>query len=222
MFRQLLAILKKGDLVSQALQNTNEMLDKAHIIFDLSVGSIADKKKPGQDIYQLDKEINALEKKIRRKVLEHLSINPQQDLIASLVLTSVIISIERIGDYSKNIYELLDLYEDSDKIRIDEKLRKDAQIISATFADTKKIFKTGDRDEALELMKRANPLKKDFDLYIGEIAKKKYFKPRDAVANVLFSRFLKRVTAHLENICSGIANPFELIGFYKQNDEEAD
>ena len=218
MFKQLLAVLKKGDLVNQALDDTQTMLEKANCLFNEAVKGFENNKPAGFDIYELDREINYLEKKIRRKVLEHLSINPQQDIVASLVLTSIVISIERIGDYSKNIYELVDLYDEGDKITIDKQLTESAVFISKTFKEVEKVFASGNAKEAHGIMNKINPVKKGFETYIFEEAATQTGRStRRTIVNVLYSRYLKRVAAHLETIASGIANPFDMIGFYKGN-----
>jgi len=215
MFKQLISLLKKGDLFSQALDDTHSMLKKSEQLYNEAIKAFLANKTAGFDIYELDREINSLEKKIRRKVLEHLSINPQQDIVTSLVLTSIVIDVERIGDYSKNIYELHDLYGKPEKITIDKKLTGSAEKITGLFKKVKSVFISGEEDKAIVLMNQLNKIKKEFDRYIFDIASTKDCSARRTIVNVLFSRYLKRVTAHLENMTSSIANPFDLIGFYQ-------
>ena len=223
MFKQLISLLKKDDLVSQALDDTHNMLKKSERLYNEAVKALLANKSAGFDIYELDREINSLEKKIRRKVLEHLSINPQQDIVASLVLTSIVIDVERIGDYSKNIYELIDLYGKPEKIAIDKKLIESAKNITGLFRKVKTAFIHGEEREALPLLDQLNTIKKGCDRYIFDVASTKDCSARRTIANVLFSRYLKRISAHLENMTSSIANPFDMIGFYKGNlNKEAD
>jgi phosphate uptake regulator len=47
---------------------------------------------------------------VRRKVLRYLAIAGTVDLVPGLVLTGIVIDIERIGDYTKNIAELATTY----------------------------------------------------------------------------------------------------------------
>ena len=54
----------------------------------------------------MDKKINEFERDVRRKVMTHLAIGGKEDIGSGLVLVSVVIDIERIGDYTKNIYDL--------------------------------------------------------------------------------------------------------------------
>ena len=58
-----------------------------------------------QYFYDRDIEVNEQEKKIRRLLFEHLTINPQYDLSGALIIMSIIKDNERIGDYSKNLLE---------------------------------------------------------------------------------------------------------------------
>jgi len=223
MFKQLLSLLSKDDLISQAFDDAQTMMNKSYKLFQESVNSLKFNKQAGFDIYELDREINSLEKKIRRKILEHLSVNPKQDIIASLILTSIVISIERIGDYSKNIYEVVGLYKDGDKININEKLSSTEEIISKSFCDVGESFKNGDAKAATEIIHRLDPLRKTFDNYIyKEALQEKGQDTRQIITNVLYSRYLKRVAAHLENIATSIVNPFDKIGFYKRGGIETE
>lgn len=223
MFKQLLALLKKGDLVSQALEDYSQMINKASRLFNESFSVLSGDRTPSFDIYEMDRNINSIEKKIRRKILEHLSINPKQDIVASLVLTSIVIDIERIGDYSKNIYELKDFYNDGEKPSISSHLKIEAKFISKMFGEVAKCLISGDAEEAKVIMDKLNPVKKGFDIYIQEAASRTKRSTRKTIVNVLFSRYLKRISAHLENIASSIVNPFDMIGFYQDDpDKEAD
>src|SRR5690606_1318050 len=84
------------------------MLDIALGMFDASVESLR-RRDDGSidiDIYELDKDVNRFERDVRRKVMTHLAVSGPADLASGLVLISVVIDIERIGDYAKNIYDL--------------------------------------------------------------------------------------------------------------------
>ena len=133
------------------------------------------------------------------------------------------ISIERIGDYSKNIYEVVGLYKDGEKININEKLSSTEEIISKMFCDVGEAFKNGDAEAASGIISKLDPLRKIFDTYIYEEAlQEKNKNTRQIITNVLYSRYLKRVAAHLENIATSIVNPFDKIGFYKRGSIETE
>ena len=44
--------------------------------------------------------------------------------------------------------------------------------------------------------------------------------PGDAIATALYTRYLKRIAAHLINIATSVFNPFERLGFRDDTDEE--
>ena len=106
MLRELLAFLSKEDLLKQGLDEIGEMLRVSEEMFREVVGRLLEGAPVTFDVHQRDKILNKKEKEIRRMVLEHLSVSPKQDIVASLVLTTVVSYIERIGDYTKNIVEL--------------------------------------------------------------------------------------------------------------------
>ena len=61
---------------------------------------------PALEIFKTDKSINKYERETRRRVLTHMAVSTAADLAPALVLTSIVIDVERIGDYAKNIVEL--------------------------------------------------------------------------------------------------------------------
>lgn len=220
MFKQLMAILRKGDLVEQAVSETDQMFENAKKVFQEAVATLEEKREPAFDIYKLDRQINTAEKEIRRKLLENMAINPRQDIVASLVLISIIIDIERIGDYSKNIFELEQLVSDKKKLMMDEDLLKKAHFFLEQF-DTIRIALSKDNEKmGQKIMDELDPVRKGFDKYLCDVVAKPNIRVDEAVINALFARYLKRVGAHLENIASGIANPFHRIGFYKKQEIE--
>ena len=219
MLRNLMNVLRKGDLVDQAIKETADMFTDAKAVFTGAVASLKSKSEPDFDIYKRDRRINDAEKSIRRKVLENMSINPRQDIVASLVLTSIIIDIERIGDYSKNVYELNNLCSKKTST-IDSELFQMADSIADQFDSLNKALVEGNTQVGQTLMDTLDPIRKESEKYICTIATKKDITVEEAVINVLFARYLKRVAAHLENIASSIANPFDKIGFYKKQEIE--
>ncbi len=215
MFKELFSLLKKEDLVHQSMEDTQEMLDRAASLYQKAVQAFEKNSKAGFEIYELDQDLNSREKKIRRKILEHLSANPKQDVVASLVLTSIVIYIERIGDYSKNIYELIDLYGSGETISIDALLIKASKFIGSAFHRVGKAFIDADADLANHIITQLEKTKKDLNSYIYQYAAKQTDRStRRTIVNVLYSRYLKRVAAHLVNIATSIACPFDQIGFY--------
>ena len=108
MFKQIFDLFKSDSLYEQALSECHEMLDIDLSMFKESIKSLrkSDSAEINIDIFAMDKKINEFERDVRRKVMTHLAIGGKEDIGSGLILVSVVIDIERIGDYTKNIYDL--------------------------------------------------------------------------------------------------------------------
>ena len=108
MFKQIFNLFKSDSLYVQALEECHEMLDIDLAMFKESINSLrkSDSAEISIDIFAMDKKINEFERDVRRKVMTHLAIGRKEDIGSGLTLVSVVIDIERIGDYTKNIYDL--------------------------------------------------------------------------------------------------------------------
>ena len=109
MFKNLLEFWKGKDFLTQVLEEFKKMLDDTEKMFDsVCRRLIYNEKEPGlgDKIYAIDKNVNKLQRDIRKRVVEHLSIQPSVDVSTSLLLMSVVKDAERLGDYSKNLLEV--------------------------------------------------------------------------------------------------------------------
>lgn len=222
MLHEIIQLLKRDNLMVQALNECYEMVDICRAMLDASVTSLRqrDDASIDLDIKALDKKLNAFERDVRRKVMTHLSIVKAGDLSSGLVLVSIVIDLERIGDYSKNIYDLavshparLDAGPLEAEVKAIERLAEDH------FERSMLAFKASDDVAARQLM---DSYKADISgacariearLVRGEID----LPAAEAVTVALYLRFLKRISSHARNLVSAVANPFPRIG-YKSKD----
>ena len=224
-FKELIELWRTANSLTQALNDSHEMLERTGEMFEHSVKSLrqSDTADMHVDIRKMDEAINRYERRVRHKVLKHLAITGGTNMIPGLILTSIVIDIERIGDYTKNIKDLAVAHPtrlkcgkyDGDISRIEkgvgeiyEKIRptletSDAEAARALMADHWWILKKCD-EIVVDLIQNPDP-----DLDRG-----------DAVATALYTRYLKRIAAHLINIASSVFNPFERIGFRDDTGEE--
>ena len=219
MLKEFFNLLKSDSLYEQALVESYEMLDIDLSMFTESVRSLrkSDSADINIDIYDMDKKINSFERDVRRKIMTHLTVNPQQDLSSGLVLVSVVIDIERIGDYTKNIYDLA-LNHPSKLVggNYEESLLEVEESTRQFFIDSVKSFKEQDIDLARRLME---DYKTEISSKCEEITKaivsgkSSDISSSDAAAIALYARYLKRISAHCRNLISSIVNPFERIGY---------
>ncbi|MCK4329599.1 phosphate uptake regulator PhoU [candidate division WOR-3 bacterium] len=213
MFEDLFTWWKEDILLKGALEGIADMLKTISEMFDLSTGSFLKGIKRDEDIYEMDRSVNVQEIEIRKKIYEHLSIHPKQDITSSLILSTIVIDIERIGDYLKNIYELSLIHTVDDQIRYYEEAKRITQHIRNMLLKVNDALKDGDIEAAKKLMDEKNWICKKCDGLINEIIIDELIRVRPAVVYSLLFRYIKRVTAHIGNVASSIVNPFHQIGF---------
>ena len=218
MFKEIFKLLGKDNLQKQALQECYEMVDICHAMVFASVESLRKRDDASVDIniYEMDKKLNAFERGVRRKVMTHLSLGHTADINSGLGLVSVVIDLERIGDYSKNIYDLaVNHPERLDAGPAEEELKAIEKKAFENFSSAVADFKSGDPDEARRLMES---YKEDVSARCSELTKlivrgKVGLLAPEAATLVLYLRFLKRISAHSRNLISSLVNPFDRIGY---------
>src|SRR5699024_8097710 len=145
-------------------------------------------------------------------VMTHLTISGPADLSAGLVLVSVVIDIERIGDYAKNIYGLAKSHParlhggslEDDSADIEERVTTTLRGMVAAFKahqieESRRLitdYKDGVSGACEEIVHRIVSGK------VGDLT------PADAATVVLYIRHLKRIAAHSRNILTSVVNPF--------------
>jgi len=219
MFKQIFEIFKSDSLYEQALTECHEMLDIDLTMFKASIQSLrkSDSADIDIDIYAMDKKINEFERDVRRKIMTHLAVGGKEDIGSGLVLVSVVIDIERIGDYTKNIYDLaVNHPKILDGNTLEDRL---SQVESASlnlFESSIDAFKNQDIDKARGLMTlyketisaQCDSITKD--IISGKLSDIEVSK---GTAVAMYARYLKRIAAHSRNLISSIVNPFEGIGY---------
>ena len=221
-FKDLVTIWNSEDSLSQAWTSSNEMLHLCHEMFTDSVNALrsGEKNKVIKSIKLRDEEINQYHRNIRKKVVTYYSVSKDVTNINSgLVLINMVVDIERVGDYTKNILDLAKYY--PKKLRsekISEDLRIIEQAVIERFQNTVKAVEEMDEIAAKELIKsyRSDLGKLSDNLVASSISGDlKIGEEHMASSMVLYARYLKRIGAHLKNITSVVINPFESIGYKK-------
>jgi len=216
MLKEILSILRKEDLLKQAVAQAEEMFAKSELMFKNAMNMIMECKKPDMDMYAADREINRMEWEVRRKVLQHLVVaNRKEDVPAVLILTSAVVDIERIGDYANNILELADICARTSIIEKDHVafFRDIETQILEIFTLTHDAFKNADAEKAQRAMDLHWSISERCDKMFENLASTEGLEAEYAVIYTLLSRYLKRVSSHLKNIASSAVNPFPRMGF---------
>jgi phosphate transport system protein len=218
MFRKWLAIFKKDSLMDLAYQRSYKMLDITMRMYLEAKESLRQREDSEINIKvkETDKEVNSYEREVRRMVFNHLAITGAIDLPSGFTLVSIIIDIERIGDYAKNMVELA--LDHPGKLHggvLEERISRIEGALEDNFVQTKKCFEEGKGDFAFELLKKYAWVNESCDEIVVALVKEKDDKkrPGDAAALALYTRWLKRINSHLRNITTSVVNPFDRIGF---------
>ena len=221
-FKDLVNIWKSENNLSQAWSESNDMLHLSHEMFNDAVDALRSGKKNKvlKSIKLRDEKINDYHREIRKKVVTYYSVSKDVTNIDSgLVLINIVVDIERIGDYSKNI---LDLAKHYPKKFVSEKFSEELRIIEKAvidrFSTTIETVENMDEKVASDLIESyRNDLGKLSDRIVassisGDV---EIGKENKTASVALYARYLKRIGAHLKNITSSVVSPFESIGYNK-------
>jgi phosphate uptake regulator len=219
MFKNLLQFWKGKDFLSQVLEEFKGMLEDARDMFD----SVCRKLICNEDvvslkdrIYILDKKVNDLEKGIRKRIVEHLSLQPAVDVPTCLLLMSVVKDAERLGDYCKNLFEITQLLDRPvDKGRYLRLFNNMEQEISELFKQAKDAFIESDETRAAQAWSYETKIVKKCDKIIEQLAKGGCG-VNEAVCFTLIARYFKRLVAHLTNIATSVILPIDELDYYNE------
>ena len=223
MLKELITIWKSDNLLQQAWDQSYKMLeiDRKMFLEAIRILRESDDTELDQAIRKNDKLINEYERQVRRKVMTHCTIIGATALPSGMVLISIVIDIERIGDYCKNIFDLAEIH--PQRLNLAGYKDEIAEIeteIKWWFEETINILKKADVEKARNMMKTF-PI--EISGICDQIAKElvqgngEGISPGDSVAIALYVRYLKRISAHLNNIVTSVVNPFDWIGFMKKS-----
>jgi len=224
MFKNLLQFWKGKDFLNQVFDDFRKMLDDAENMFSSVCKKLIHKQEVPDlknKIYAVDRQVNGLEKDIRKRVVEHLSLQPSADAPICLVLMSVVKDAERLGDYSKNLLEVSEL--------LSEPINKDRYLslfdgieedIVDLFQRTRKAFIESDQEEAQKSWPHERKIAKRCDEIIKKIVESS-LSTNEAVCFSLMARYFKRIAVHLTNIATSVILPLADLDYFdeKRKDE---
>lgn len=221
MLKELFAIFKKDTLLDRAYRRSYRMVDITWEMFVEAKKSLREMEinELEIDIHDRDIEVNKYTREVRRNVLSHLTVAGPDDLYSGLLLVSIIIDVERIGDYTKNIVEMA--INHPAKLHggmFEEDLKKIEITVEDTFKRVRKIFETTDVQEAEKLLSDYHWVNRLCDQRVIDYIKgsDKAVSTSDAVSLALYFRYLKRINSHLRNVATSVVNPFDQIGFKRR------
>ena len=201
----------KPPLIAQSVNDLIAMVDRAGEMFAVATGALLDNEPLTVDLAEMDEDINLREALIRRAVLEHVAVNPQQELSFSLIMVSVVQDAERCGDIAKSLAKATAL---SNAPRMGTHVGDLSAIrdrVQSAFPRVRRSFIVGDARAGRTVMDEHTQTKTDVAAFLAELASADDVTPNEAVVLSISVRMIGRTSSHLSNIISAVALPFDQV-----------
>lgn len=194
------------------------LVDDRHT-FDNAINALIGGTDPalvGKDIRKTDKGVNKAERAVRRELVVHVSVRgTSADIPLVLASMSVVKDAERIGDYSKNIWDIANSGVDLSEAEDIDTLMRYRDLISKLIGETARVFGEKDQVTAHTMLQAGDDLQDEYDELIDQQLHTD--KPaREAVPRALLYRYFKRITAHLMNILTSLVMPIDRLDYYDE------
>ncbi len=230
MLRALINLFRGDDPLGEMGQDFGRMLESTYEM-TLYAGEIFFTGRATAEertaLYKTDVKVNQLERKIRKRVVAHLSLPGNQYHVPyGLALMSLIKDVERLGDYAKNLAEVIEIHPgdlpDDDVV---SELREIRVAVENDFQAAIGIFGASDTDRAVALIQQQRNLARRCDNILHAIARGDY-DPATTTALVLGARYYKRISGHVLNVLTAVVMPLHKMDYYDEDeipeDEDAD
>ena len=221
MLQELLSIFRGDDPLSKVADNfalmfnlTREMTYSAGQIF---FGE--DHTEDAQDkVHKTDAEVNELERTIRRALMTHLAIpGNSSDAPYSLMLMSLVKDVERLGDYAKNLSEIVEIgpkvFPESEELSELMMIRRRVELAYQACAN---VVLSSRQGEAIELIRQGRETARKCDGLIATIGKSNH-DASTTTAFILGTRYYKRINAHVLNVLSSVVMSLDKVDYFDEN-----
>jgi phosphate uptake regulator len=220
MFRRLIEAWMAKDPMREMYRSLISMVEEGKWMYETAWGCAVEGRVPPEvrsEIYRRDIEVNRTERSIRRRIVEHLSVQPGVDVPACLILMSVVKDAERVGDYCKNILEAADVeakpvtecacYAEIEAVHAD---------ILGLFSKTAKGLAESDETLGHDVIVEERSIGARCESVIERFITDD-LTGRVAVPWALLVRYLKRVSAHLGNLASSLVMPLHKLDYFDED-----
>ncbi|MDD4293916.1 MAG: PhoU domain-containing protein [Candidatus Omnitrophica bacterium] len=222
MFKSLKNFFKGKDFLTQVFEDFQNMLNSSQSMFNIVCGVLLRDEQHDslkEKIYAIDKNINEKEKEIRKRVIEHLALQPSIDISTCLILMSVVKDAERLGDYCKNLYTITTMVEGKFNAKRYREIFNEADVeINEIYELAKKAFLESDESQAVSSWHYERKIAKLCDKIITTIAHSDW-PVNEAVYFTLMARYYKRIVAHLTNISTSVILPVSELDYFDEDRE---
>jgi len=219
-FKSLIDFFRQDDWTEDLVTRFDQMLALGGAMFaytmDVLVECHEDTDPQGQ-IFDRDRRINVLVREVRRRVISRLSAGGRGgEVPTALIFMNAVKDAERIGDYVKNLHEILELKPaDSDCDLYRQWLGGATAEITKLVEATRKAFGESSPERAGAVIERSRRLGRECEDRIRELSETD-LGLKDGIAIVLAFRFIKRISSHLSNIATTVVMPVDLLDFHDE------
>ena len=216
MLKQIKALWHKESLMSQVIEQLGTMTENAQYVYTHAWEACkgeAVAAKIAAAVREHDKAVNAGERSVRKLLVEHLTINPGEDVSGSLAVMIITKDLERVGDHGRNIFGIAQKQDGGvPGYHYFDKLDEIAGRLSVMFPKLQTALRDFDEEVAHDILndyQAVKPLVKTVQKELFDAS----LDAREAVTTTLLNRYLMRINAHIGNATSGIIFPIENIDF---------
>lgn len=215
---------RSGTAMEEVEATIVEMLRNGREVYDAATAAVfggGKSKETKREVKGTDRKINASEREVRRTLMTHSAVTGDIDLPLVLAYMSVVKDVERVGDYSKNLYELAKLGIDFSTAPDGDELKHYRDAVGQLISDAADAFENRDVERARSLVAKADGFLDEYDDHV--VAQARSERPAlEAVPRALFFRFLKRITAHVMNLITSLVMPIDRLDYYDEIPEDRD
>ncbi len=197
-------------LIEKAYSDMAGMLDSAAKMFDIALDSLVNNVPLSADLDYMDDSVDRGERKIRQSVLEHLVVNPKKEVVASLMVASMVQDAERLGDFAAGLGDIIEYAKSDREGPFRDRLAQSAAAIRPMFPTCREAFLESDAGKATTVIHAHTEANRVLEEYIRSVANSEL----SADMAVLYSnaaRRLIRVSAHLSNIATSVVYSYDHI-----------
>jgi phosphate transport system protein len=199
------------------------MLEDGHDVFVTASAALFGGGKSNatkREVRSTDQEINEMQADVRRSLMIRASVNPG-DLPLVLQYASIVKDAERVGDYAKNLYDLVRYGANFANAPDEDELFGYRNNVASLILEAASVFEAMDTVRAQELIDKADGFLSNYDDHVKALCQV----PPDtdaqyAVSRALYYRFLKRTTAHIMNVLTSLVQPLDRLDYYDEAPED--
>ena len=200
------------------------MLKDGRIAYDAATNALFGGGKSSEtkrEVRNTDSDINTAQREVRRELLVHISVQETVDLPLVLSYMSIVKDAERIGDYAKNLYDLVRYGANFDGAADFATLHHYRSSVGNLIDEAAAVFENRDSERASQLVSRADRFLDEHDASV-QACFHLDSNSSDAVARALYYRYLKRITAHVMNLLTSLVVPMDRLDYYDEAKEDRD